>query len=102
MALVTQVVRNRAKNKQKDPCAIVFEKKQFSWTHQRVRHPPTKSLMALRDTLFTQVPECLSTATHYHTTKVRPIWRKKLVKLGTHNNHVFYTEKHLAVTNCKS
>ena len=28
--------------------------------------------------------------THFHEVKVNPYWSKKLVKIGTHNQHVFY------------
>jgi spore germination cell wall hydrolase CwlJ-like protein len=29
-------------------------------------------------------------ATHYHTTKVSPYWAKKLQKITTIKNHIFY------------
>jgi spore germination cell wall hydrolase CwlJ-like protein len=29
-------------------------------------------------------------ATHYHAKSVKPVWRKRLVKLAEIGNHVFY------------
>jgi len=33
--------------------------------------------------------------THYHTTKIKPNWSKKIEYLGVINNHIFYRENKL-------
>ncbi len=37
------------------------------------------------------VPDITKGATYYHTTDVKPIWRKKLDKVAQFGDHVFYT-----------
>ena len=93
---VATVTLNRARVDRfpKDVCALVYSKKQFSWTNKKrkklhaddiSREIATKALMGNHE-LST------FTATHYHNTKVKPKWAKKMIRISKIGNHIFYKE----------
>ena len=91
--LVTHVVLNRGGV----PCATIHKPKQFSWTLRKsLPAIPAEAYRKTRNDVlavlygFDETPEHLRSADHYHTTAVRPVWRKGLQKLGVWRNHVFY------------
>ena len=95
--LVTQVVFNRATDG--NFCSTIHKPHQFSWTSskkKRVAKIPKESYIEIRKEVlelyygFSKVPKYLETATHYHTTWVRPAWGKSFRIAGKWNNHIFY------------
>ena len=115
MEAVAKVTMNRVKAKGYPPdvCSVVFQKKQFSWTHQQswstvwnvlngdlrlysARDRATYHLAkriaqkALDGVMVTSIPDDVL---WYHTTKVKPSWSKRLKKLKTVGSHIFYKEK---------
>lgn len=99
MQAVALVTLNRAKQQDKTVCEVVYQRKQFSWTNTtKGRNKPIKGNIdaaynvasaAMSDKLI----DFTGGATHYHTKKVKPIWRKSLDKIAIINNHVFYKGK---------
>lgn len=89
---VTKVVFNRTKDN--NFCKTIYLPNQFSWTLKKQKQVPKKAVAMLREEILSvyygieQVP--FPHATHYHTTKVKPVWRHKLAKLGVHRAHIFY------------
>ena len=74
MQAVAAVTLNRAAQTNTTICDVVYARKQFSWTNTtKGRNKPITG-----------------GATHYHTKKVKPIWRKSLDKIDVINNHIFY------------
>lgn len=93
MAAVREVIANRAKGKSE--ISVCLAPKQFScWNWKNVentiakakKHPKWAQALALvkGKTNFT------NGATHYHTKKVSPIWKKKLAKTTSIGQHIFY------------
>jgi spore germination cell wall hydrolase CwlJ-like protein len=96
MQAVASVTLNRAEQTGKTICDVVYAPKQFSWTHQR--HKPMTGNISVVYAVTAQamsgaLPDVTGGATHYHTKKVKPVWRKALDKVGTINNHIFYRTK---------
>ena len=96
MQAVAAVTLNRAAQTNTTICDTVYARKQFSWTNTvQGRNKPITGDTA---TVYAVVAQAMSGtmqditngATHYHTKKVKPIWRKSLDKIGVINNHIFY------------
>ena len=96
MQAVAAVTLNRAAQTGKTICDTVYAPKQFSWTNTaKGRNKPITGDTA---TVYAVVAQAMSGtmqditggATHYHTKKVKPIWRKSLDKIAIINNHIFY------------
>ena len=82
---VARVTLNRGGN----ICEEVYRYKQFSWRLKPKLVTDTKAyykaFLASHEALLNPL-EC----THYHTTKVKPKWRKKLEPCAIINKHIFY------------
>ena len=114
MQAVAEVVNNRTKAKgyPASECAVIFQKKQFSWTHQRDFRVIQKVLQGdlsgfnLQDRQAYQM--ALTAASRvvtgagrvlpegtlwYHTKEVNPCWTKGLRKVKIIQGHVFYVKK---------
>ena len=94
MEAVREVIANRAKNKTE--IAVCLAPKQFScWNGIPIsrgieiakKHPNWTAALAIAKSKPTNHTKG---ATHYHTTKVSPYWAKKLQKITTIKNHIFY------------
>jgi len=86
-------------------CEVVWQNKQFSWTHDGKHDDPTRmgyiereawrmSLMAAEIILSdpeTYLPN--TGATHYHADYVNPKWASELKYLGKVGTHKFYKKK---------
>jgi len=101
---IAEVTMNRVESP-KHPdniCAVVWDKKQFSWTHDGKHDDPTRftakvDRIAWRDSqliaqmvIDNEIRLDVKGATHYHADYVEPYWAKHhtmLFKLGT---HIFY------------
>lgn len=89
---VAKVTLNRAKDG--DYCKTVFEPYQFSWTikNKNLKYDLNSYKIALQAEEATHVLSDFS-ATHFHTTKVNPVWAKSLKRLRKIGNHIFYEER---------
>lgn len=96
MQAVAAVTLNRATQTGKTVCDTVYAPKQFSWANTAKGRD--KPITGDTSTVYAVVAQAMSGtmqditngATHYHTKKVKPIWRKSLDKIGVINNHIFY------------
>ena len=111
MLAVADVTKNRVQSKKYPDsiCAVVFQRKQFSWSHQQSWNSIQKVLngsvsdfkVADRAAyhrakeiaqnsikgLLKVLPE---SSLHYHATYVKPSWSRKMKKYATIGTHVFY------------
>lgn len=99
MMAVAEVTMNRvdAPNWPDDVCGVVWQDKQFSWTHdgksdRMYELRPREISMQLAEAYVERRIESFFTdgATHYHSQKVDPWWSghyEKTTEIGT---HVFY------------
>lgn len=96
MQAVAAVTLNRAAQTNTTICDVVYARKQFSWTNTaKGRNKPIKGDTTMVYAVTAQAMsgvmlDITGGATHYHTTKVKPIWRKSLDKIAVINNHIFY------------
>lgn len=96
MQAVAAVTLNRAAQTGKTVCDTVYASKQFSWANTaKGRDKPMTGDTAVVYAVAAQamtgaMQDITGGATHYHTKKVKPIWRKSLDKIGVINNHIFY------------
>lgn len=102
---VAEVVMNRVMDKRWPDtiCGVVFQKKQFSFTHDGksdrmeyyVRDNPLewKAMNQAREVAKQVFEEGYveMTSTHYHALSVRPSWAKHYKFDGRIGDHVFYT-----------
>ena len=99
MQAVALVTLNRAKQQDKTVCEVVYQRKQFSWTN--TTNGRSKPITGNIDTVHAVASQAIAGvltdftggATHYHTTKVKPVWRRALDKVAVVNNHIFYRNK---------
>jgi N-acetylmuramoyl-L-alanine amidase len=96
MQAVAAVTLNRAAQANTSVCDVVYARKQFSWANtSKGRNKPMTGDTAVVYAVAAQamtgaMQDITGGATHYHTKKVKPIWRKSLDKIGVINNHIFY------------
>ena len=96
MQAVALVTLNRAKQQDKTVCEVVYQRKQFSWTNTaKGRNKPITGNIDTVHAVASQaiagvLTDFTTGATHYHTTKVKPVWRRALDKVVVINNHIFY------------
>lgn len=109
--LVAEVVMNRVEHERfpDTVCGVVYEHKQFSFTHDGLSDDPLASVLhtskeytAPEDTKMYHKSLILaqdyldgyrlgSTSTHYHTTYVSPFWKDHFKVDGLFGGHIFYT-----------
>ena len=107
---VADVTLNRVQSKKfpKNVCAVVFQRKQFSWTHQvswiKIDKILTGKVEDLRKADFSAYNNAKEIAMkslggfkilpedslHYHAKYVKPKWSYKMKKYATIGSHVFY------------
>ena len=95
---VAQVTINRVKD-QRWPdtiCGVVYQDKQFSWTHMIKDHTPTdekaweKAQVIARDVMIGNVEDPSFGANHYHANWVNPAWAKEMKLVRVIGSHLFY------------
>ena len=106
--MVAEVTLNRvaADNFPDTVCEVVWQNKQFSWTHDGLSDEPKKlnnvfdrqawdEIQRLAMDVMTYPEYALlgSNATHYHTIDVKPYWVEDMQIEGKVGKHLFYTEK---------
>ena len=96
MQAIAAVTLNRAAKTGKTVCNTVYARKQFSWANTaKGRNKPMTGDTSVVYAVAAQamsgtMQDITNGATHYHTKKVKPIWRKSLDKITVINNHIFY------------
>jgi spore germination cell wall hydrolase CwlJ-like protein len=97
MQYVAEVTLNRVSSPEwpSDVCDVVYQPKQFSWTHDGKSDRP-KNLKAwavatsvVRDIMMNGCAVCTD-ATYYHHYKVHPYWAASFTNLGRVEDHIFY------------
>ncbi len=87
---VAKVTLNRVEDKRfpKTICGVVYQKNQFSWTNEykNIKY----SFPTINAAVIAYNSDDSFKATHFHTTKVKPGWRKRLKEGITIGNHTFY------------
>jgi len=95
---VASVIMNRAKQARKSVCSVVYERKQFSWTHVTKDKRITGNIMDILSITHKALSGVLVDVTHgatfYHATYVKPSWAKHKVLTVQINKHIFYKDKH--------
>jgi len=98
---VAWVTMNRVKNR-KWPgtiCKVVWQKRQFSWTHDGKSDKPRNKLaydiatLIAKDILYevaTNGEDLTNGAVYYHADYVKPFWKAKMVEVATVESHIFY------------
>lgn len=83
-------------------CDVVWEKYQFSWTHDGKHDDPTRmpyldqraweGIVELSNSVLEGSTTSLGiTSTHYHTVAVSPFWKSHYDLDGKIGSHIFYT-----------
>lgn len=106
MRAVGNVVMNRVESSRwpDDVCRVVFQDKQFSFTHDGKSDNYRKYNSTVADAKAVRIAETLSkqilngdrlglTSTHYHANYVAPYWRNYYHYDGMIGDHLFYTAK---------
>jgi spore germination cell wall hydrolase CwlJ-like protein len=102
--MVAEVTLNRVASSAypDNVCDVVWQRKQFSWTHDGIHDDPTR--MSYLDRLawanikkaaviILSSPEDYTPqtgATHYHAEYVKPYWASSMKYLGKVGSHLFY------------
>jgi spore germination cell wall hydrolase CwlJ-like protein len=79
-------------------CEVVHRDGQFSWTDAKKKKRPSgerwyaSQRVALSAVLGNKMKN-LSTASHYHNKSVKPVWTRRMRKVGKIGDHTFYEEK---------
>jgi spore germination cell wall hydrolase CwlJ-like protein len=103
---VAEVTLNRVKdNRYPDTvCEVVWDKSQFSWTHDGTHDDPSR-MSYLDRKAWEDIQELSSevlegtlelngiTSTHYHASRIKPFWVDHYKYDGTVGDHMFYTNE---------
>lgn len=97
---VAQVTVNRVKHREwpSSICEVVYQPKQFSWTHLIKNHSPKetkawkRAQVIARDVLIGNVADVTGGAVFYHANWIKnPYWAKEVTLSKVIGNHLFYT-----------
>ena len=96
---VAQVTLNRVNHTKWEStiCGVVYEAKQFSWTHLIKDPTPTearawtRARIIARDVMIGNVADPTKGAVYYHANYVNPDWAKFMDLSKVIGNHLFYT-----------
>jgi N-acetylmuramoyl-L-alanine amidase len=105
MQMVAEVTLNRVDHPAypDDVCSVVYQRRQFSWTHMRRDHTPyetevwQEALELAENLLLGDIELFDNGATHFlNPNAVRriPSWARKFEQVGQIGNHVFYEKPH--------
>jgi spore germination cell wall hydrolase CwlJ-like protein len=98
MIAVANVIVNRMKSQwfPAKACAVVYQRKQFSWTLFPSKLEPVVDygndavLKIAELALLGRLIDYTNGATHYHANYVRPYWKHTKTHTVTIGNHIFY------------
>ena len=96
---VAQVTLNRVNHTKWEStiCGVVYEAKQFSWTHLIKDPAPTearawtRARIIARDVMIGNVEDPTNGAVYYHANYVNPDWAEFMDLTKVIGNHLFYT-----------
>ena len=84
-------------------CEVVWQRKQFSWTHDGKADTPSDNILEQRaweragvaaenvlNDYVRDVESPVGDADHYHADYVRPVWRHQLNRVAKIDNHIYY------------
>lgn len=97
---VAEVIFNRKEDERwpDSICGVVWQRKQFSFTHdgkpEKPKHHSWKGIKTLAKDIISNPDDYMlgHGATHYHATYVQPYWSTDLVVVGMIGDHIFYKE----------
>ncbi len=96
---VAEVILNRVEDNRfpDDVCGVVWQPKQFSWTHDGLSDTPKNhevwyEIESLAADVLSEPDGFLfgHGADHYHAISVDPYWVDNLTPVGKYGTHVFY------------
>lgn len=98
---VGNVTMNRVNSKHfpNTVCDVVWERKQFSWTHDGKSDVPKdkegyKRVYKVAEMVYDgTVSDITEGSTFYHADYVNPSWNKVMTRVGQIDTHIFYTYK---------
>lgn len=96
---VAAVTMNRVRSTRfpDNVCAVVWQYKQFSWTHTQSNYYPTdlkawkQARKIARQALDQEVVAQYRNLLYYHSKKVNPYWSKQKRFVARVGSHLFYT-----------
>ncbi len=101
MQAVTWVVLNRTKHPSypSTPCAVIYAPFQFEWTRNG-KTPQVKEKDAymqaervVEGVLSGKLKDNTNSSTHFHSTRIKPVWASRLSYTTTIGSHCFYKLK---------
>ena len=100
MQAVTWVVLNRTKHPSypSTPCAVIAQPKQFSWygnkpIQVREKDAYMQAERVVEGVLSGKLKDNTNSSTHFHSTRVKPVWASRLSYTTTIGSHCFYKLK---------
>jgi spore germination cell wall hydrolase CwlJ-like protein len=94
MIAVSNVVMNRVKHRNKTPCAVIYERGQFSWTTHRLHRLDAKLLAktteVAENVYLNNYGDVTHGAEYYHASYVHPNWSHRFVLTTQIGEHMFY------------
>jgi len=96
---VAMVTMNRVEDKRfpNSVCEVVYQNRQFSWTHLVNDHTPKerqsyKEIYRLAQVVYNgEIEDITSGSAFYHATYIKqPRWAKRMKKIGIIDQHIFY------------
>ena len=100
MQAVTWVVLNRTKHPSypSTPCAVIYSPKQFSWVSNKPPQVKEKDAYkqaerVVEGVLSGKLKDNTNASTHFHSTRIKPVWANRLSYTTTIGSHCFYRLK---------
>ena len=100
MQAVTWVVLNRTKHPSypATPCAVIAQPKQFSWYGNKPiqikeKDAYTQAERVVEGVLSGKLKDNTNSSTHFHSTRIKPVWASRLSYTTTIGSHCFYKLK---------
>lgn len=105
MQMVGETTLNRVDHPRypNNVCSVVYQRRQFSWTHTRRDHTPyekevwEEALEIAENLLLGEIELFDNGATHFlnpNAVRRMPSWASKFEQVGQIGNHVFYEKPH--------
>ena len=100
MQAVTWVVLNRTKHPSypSTPCSVIAQPKQFSWYGNKPiqikeKDAYTQAERVVEGVLSGKLKDNTNSSTHFHSTRIKPVWASRLSYTTTIGSHCFYKMK---------
>lgn len=100
MQAVTWVVLNRIKHPAypSTPCAVIKQPQQFSWVSSKPvqvkeKDAYTQAERVVEGVLSGKLKDNTNSSTHFHSTRIKPVWANRLSYTTTIGSHCFYKMK---------